>query len=289
MDVGRWVSNPFREGIDAMKAFLLVASALIPLSVAYSEPSPVGEFGGSDDPVSVSIKPAGSGLYAIESSLVVGDCSGTIRGAGSLDGHKITFHPTTDNGALDKSCSVNLIFTPQFDGVTIDSDCGTQYHGVACGWEGDQIRKAVIPPQTEKQPETKSSEPSESDVKFADSKLDEIASEVWLAYRIKGVGGMIEVENDCWAAVATLPASARNERSSVCAAATFMGILTEAAIAYREHRGPTPAYDPGTAVDRAIAKGEAIGLTKKGVGLLIQHHHQNSAQLVAALIGAGVP
>jgi hypothetical protein len=80
------------------------------------------------------------GLIAASTTVVLGQCSGTVSGIGKMAGNELKFTPYAKLDAKDV-CAVKVAFDKQRKTARIVGENCSAHSGASCGWEGDTIKR----------------------------------------------------------------------------------------------------------------------------------------------------
>lgn len=96
------------------------------------------------DTTSLSVKPGKlAGQFEAITSVGMQGCGGEVQGVGVLDGNVLRFSPPKD--ADSPLCVISVTFSPEAQSASIEEQDCSGFHGVACGWEGQEVQKTKLP------------------------------------------------------------------------------------------------------------------------------------------------
>lgn len=81
------------------------------------------------------------GIVAASATITEGPCSGHLAGIGKISGRILLLEPyvKVEGG---EQCLLQIVFNPKWTkGKITEGKTCTVYHGVACGWEGQEIQR----------------------------------------------------------------------------------------------------------------------------------------------------
>ena len=80
-------------------------------------------------------------VIAASTTVVQGACSGSIAGVGKVSGNGLRFSPYVREDKNDK-CEVVVVFDKKRNSAKVTAESCMAYHGAACGWEGNTLKRA---------------------------------------------------------------------------------------------------------------------------------------------------
>lgn len=133
-----------------MKIFTVGLITLLSASVSLAAPpgiSPLqieGDYKGSGLSVRTIVLDLESKQIAVSSGVISGACSGGISGVGTLVSNVLRFKPYKPFEGSE-NCTMTITFGSKGKTATVEENECSAYHGAACGWEGQSVRKIRLP------------------------------------------------------------------------------------------------------------------------------------------------
>lgn len=122
--------------------FLSVATVVIAMSNAHAQYMRTeGNFVSDTAKLKTIVLDDEKGVVAASATVVLGSCSGTISGIGTMNDRTLLIKPyvKVEGG---EQCVLRAKFDTKWERVQLSEDEGcSAYHGAACAWEGQTAKR----------------------------------------------------------------------------------------------------------------------------------------------------